>query len=88
MGDFWLPLSEDLGSWWLEDGFRCFGYYLLSEFHAFSSLCLVGLGTYVAGCYRNPVGEGYHRFLPFVDWWFEMEDIEPSTGQAALAKQF
>src|SRR6267143_3766073 len=72
----------------MDDGFSCFRHYPLSKFHALLSLRLARLRTYVAGRYRCPVGEGYHRFLPFVDWWFEMEDIEPNAGQAALAKQF
>ena len=87
MGDFWLPLSEDLGSWWLERGFRCFGYYLLRKFNALSPLRLVGLGTYVARRHRNTVGKGYHRFLPFIDRGFKVENIESRTGQLALLKQ-
>src|SRR5207245_10660886 len=65
-----------------------FRHYLLGKFHALPLLRLAGLGTYVAGCYRDAIGEGYHRFLPFVDWWFEVEDIEPSAGKVAISEQF
>ncbi len=87
-GDSYALASGELGFWWLEDGFRCFRYYLPSKFHALSSLCLVGLGTYVAGCHRNTVRERYQCFLPFVDRRFKMEHIKPSAGQLALPKQF
>ena len=56
-GDSYALASGKLGFWWLDDGFRCFRYYLPSKFHALSSLCLVGLGTYVAGGHRNTVRE-------------------------------
>jgi hypothetical protein len=62
--------------------------YLLRKFHAFSSLCLVGLGADMTRCHCNTIGEGNHRFLPLIRWWFKVENIEPCAGQLALPKQF
>src|SRR5213593_546619 len=35
-GDSYALTSGELGFWWLDDGFRCFRYYLPSKFHALS----------------------------------------------------
>src|SRR5467141_3878803 len=74
-GRFLVTYVEELGSCDLGGRFRCFGDYLLSKFHALSSLRLKGLGTYVGGCHSNPVWERYYGLLPFVDWRFKVEDI-------------
>jgi hypothetical protein len=46
------------------------------------------LSADVARSNRDPVRKGDHRFLPFVYWRFEVEDIEPSPGQLAFPKKF